>query len=198
MRTQDQAEEMEDASLAPGWNLLTRIAFRFSFIYLGLFVFYFCPIWLQYLLFLNRHSPLVLGEVWPMRQIVFWTGKHIFHMTVAPDPGVGFDGSFFWVQAFCSLVISMLATGVWSFADRRPNYVALHKWFRLVIRFALAALMFAYGVFKVIPAQMPYPNLFELVRPFGHFSQIQVLWTYSTEVLGNILLPVPRPRHWAR
>jgi hypothetical protein len=140
-----------------------------------------------------------------MRQMVFWAGAHIFHMTAPPDPGVGFDGSFFWVEAFCSLVISAFATGIWSIADQqRGNYVPLHKWFRLVIRFVLAALMFAYGVFKVIPAQMPYPNLFELVRPFGHFLQMQVLWTYMgaapayeifagcAEVLGGILLLIPR------
>jgi hypothetical protein len=205
MRTQAQVEQMEQASPAPRWNLFTRIAFRFSFVYLGLFVFYFCPIWLQYLLFLKRFFPLALGGAWPMRQTVFWAGAHIFHMTVPPNHGVGYDGTFFWVEAFCCLVITVLATGVWSFVDRRrANYVALHKWFRLIIRFVLAALMFAYGVFKVIPAQMPYPNLFELVRPFGHFLQMQVLWTYMgaapayeifagcAEVLGGILLLVPR------
>ena len=161
MRTQTQVVEMKQPSQAPHWNLPKRIAFRLCFVYLGLFVVYFCPIWLQYLLFLNRHSRLVLGGVWPMRQMVFWAGAHIFHMTGSPDPGVGFDGSFFWVQAFCSLVISVLTTGVWSFVDRRrANYVTLHKWFRLVIRFVLAALMFAYGVFKVIPAQNALPESF--------------------------------------
>jgi hypothetical protein len=205
MRTRTQAVEIEQPSQAPHWNLPKRIAFRLCFVYLGLFVLYFCPMWLQYLLFLNRHSRLALGGVWPMRQIVFWAGAHIFHMTAPPDPGVGFDGSLFWVQAFCCLIIAALATGVWSFVDRRrANYVTLHRSFRLVIRFVLAALMFAYGVFKVIPAQMPYPNLFELVRPFGHFLPIQVLWTYMgaapayeifagcAEVLGGILLLVPR------
>lgn len=204
MRAQSQVEEVEQAP-APRWNAPTRIAFRFCFVYLGLFVLYFCPIWLQYLLFLKRFFPLALGGVWPMREIVFWAGAHIFHMTAPPDHGVGYDGSFFWVQAFCFLVISIIAAGIWSFVDRRrTNYVTLHKWFRLVIRFVLAALMFAYGVFKVIPAQMPYPNLFELVRPFGHFLQIQVLWTYMgaapayeifagcAEVLGGILLLIPR------
>ena len=78
MRTQAQDEQMEHASPAPRWNLFTRIAFRFSFVYLGLFVFYFCPIWLQYLLFLKRFFPLALGGVWPMREIVFWAGAHIF------------------------------------------------------------------------------------------------------------------------
>jgi hypothetical protein len=201
MRTQAQVE----ATHVPRWTVPTCIAFRFSFVYLGLFVLYFSPIWLQYLLFPKGESPLVLGGIWPMRQIVFWAGAHIFRMTHPPSTSPGFDGSYYWVEAFCALVIAVLATVTWSILDRRrENYVTLYKWFRLVIRFALAALMFAYGIFKVIPAQMPYPNLFELVRPFGHFLQMQVLWTYMgaapayeifagcAEVLGGILLLVPR------
>jgi hypothetical protein len=42
--------------------------------------------------------------------------------------------------AFRLLVVTALATGIWSVLDRkRENYVALHKWFRLFIRFALAS-----------------------------------------------------------
>jgi hypothetical protein len=54
---------MEQAAPTPHWNLAKRIAFRFSFVYLGLFVVYFAPIWLQYLLFRKRESPLVLGGI---------------------------------------------------------------------------------------------------------------------------------------
>ncbi len=205
MAIQTQEEHMQEEQRVPYWNIGTRIAFRFSFIYLGLFVVYFCPIWLQYLLFMKGESPLVLGGIWPMRQIVLWAGAHIFHMTRSPSTGPGWDGSYYWVEAFCALVIAVLATVTWSILDRqREAYETLYKWFRLVIRFALAAMMFSYGIFKVIPAQMPYPNLFELVRPFGHFLPIQVLWTYMgagpayeifagcAEVLGGILLFFPR------
>jgi hypothetical protein len=56
------------------------------------------------------------------------------------------DGSYYWVEAFCTLVIAVVATVAWSILDReREAYVMLYKWFRLAIRFALAALMFAYG-----------------------------------------------------
>ena len=205
MLTQPQVEQMHQGPRAPHWNIGTRIAFRFSFVYLGLFVVYFCPVWLQYLLFIKRQSPLVLGGIWPMRQMVFWAGAHIFRMTRTPSTGPGFDGSYYWVEAFCILVIAVLATITWSIVDRkREAYVMLYRWFRLAVCFALAALMFAYGAFKVIPAQMPYPNLFELVRPFGHFLPIQVLWTYMgaapayeifagcAEVLGGTLLLFPR------
>ncbi|HXW89505.1 MAG TPA: hypothetical protein VEK33_03080 [Terriglobales bacterium] len=205
MTAKIQVEQMKPASGIPHWSIAARIAFRFSFVYLGLFIVYFCPLWLQDLLFIKKQSHLVLGGIWPMRQTVFWAGTHIFRMTASPDPGVGYDGSFFWVQAFCLLIISLVASGIWSVLDRRrENYVTLHKWLRLVIRFVLAALMFAYGMFKVIPAQMPHPTLFQLVRPFGHFLQMEVLWAYMgaalsyeifagcAELLGGILLLIPR------
>jgi hypothetical protein len=105
MLPQLQEEQMQHGPQGPHWNITTRIVFRFCFIYLGLFVVYFCPIWLQYLLFLKRESPLVLGGIWPMRQIVFWVGAHIFRMTRRPSTGPGWDGSYYWVQAFCALVI---------------------------------------------------------------------------------------------
>jgi hypothetical protein len=110
MLTQPQVEQMHQGPRAPHWNIGTRIAFRFSFVYLGLFVVYFSPVWLQYLLFIKRQSPLVLGGMWPMRQIVFWAGAHIFHMTRPPSTSPGFDGSYYWVEAFCTLVIAVLAT----------------------------------------------------------------------------------------
>jgi hypothetical protein len=56
MLTQPQGEQMQQGPQAPHWNTATRIVFRFSFVYLGLFVVYFAPIWLQYLLFLKRDS----------------------------------------------------------------------------------------------------------------------------------------------
>ena len=37
----------------------------------------------------------------------------------------------------------------------REHYIALHKWFRLFVRFGLAAQMFYYGLAKVIPTQFP-------------------------------------------
>ena len=56
----------------------------------------------------------------------------------------------------------------------------------------------------MIPAQMPFPDLFRLVQPLGHFSLMEVLWAYMgaaptyeifagcAEALGGILLVIPR------
>jgi len=187
------------------WTLACRVAFRFCFMYLGLFC-------LSTQIFGNL-VPLPgvdlpdLATVWPMRPIILWAGAHILRIThplVYADTGSG-DRTFDWVLVFCLLIVAAAATGVWSILDRkRENYSALYKWFRLFIRFALATQMILYGMLKLIPLQMPFPFLTKLIEPFGNFSPLGVLWysigaspAYETftgcaETLGGLLLILPR------
>ncbi|MGA7463692.1 MAG: DoxX family protein [Candidatus Korobacteraceae bacterium] len=189
---------------AARWSLASRIAFRFCFIYFGL-----------YCLLTQISTSLVpLPNVDipdpstfpPMHQIVTWTAVHLFGVT---KPLVYFSGSgdkiFDWVLLFVMVVFTAIATAIWSIVDRRrENYVGLHKWFRLVIRICLAGQMFAYGWAKAVPLQMPFPYLTKLVEPYGNFSHMGVLWASigaspayeifagCAEMLGGLLLIVPR------
>ncbi len=192
------------AAPAAHWSLPTRIAFRFCFIYFGL-----------YCLLTQISTGLVpLPNVDipdpatfpPMHQIVTWTAVHLFGVT---KPLIYFSGSgdkiFDWVLLFVMVVLTAIATVIWSVVDRRrENYVALHKWFRLVVRICLAGQMFGYGWAKAVPLQMPFPYLTKLVEPYGNFSHMGVLWASigaspayeifagCAEMLGGILLIVPR------
>jgi len=206
MASPTQPEQAQPTPQIPHWNLATRVAFRFCFVYFGLY----CLI--TQVLSGFMPTPLSvsipnLDAFWPMRQIIFWTAAHIFRVThalVYTGSGSG-DKTFDWVEAFCLLVVATLAAGIWSALDRRrENYVTLHKWFRLFIRFAVAGQMLAYGFAKIIPLQMPFPFLSTLLEPFGHLSPMGVLWASigaapayeifagSAEALGGILLLVPR------
>ena len=205
MEAHSQIEQSTLQAQIPHWNLAARVIFRVCFVYIGLFclttqilgsLFIFPKFFIP--------SPALL---WPMRQITFWTAEHVFrvaHPLVYAGSGSG-DKTFDWVEAFCLLVCATVATGIWSVLDRqRGNYVTLHKWFRLFIRFALASVMISYGMAKVIPLQMPYPFLTRWVEPFGNFTPMGVLWssigaspTYEiftgcAETLGGILLLAPR------
>src|SRR5271170_1490041 len=187
------------------WSLGLRVAFRFCFVYFGLFCIY-TQIF-GGLISIPKMESIDPSSLWPMRQIVFWTAAHIFHAKlplVYSGSGSG-DKTFDWVLAFCLLIFAALATVIWSVLDgRRENYVTLHKWFRVFIRFALASQMVGYGMVKVIPLQMPFPFLTRLVEPFGNFSPMGVLWSSvgaspayevfsgSGEMLAGILLVVPR------
>jgi hypothetical protein len=64
--------------------------------------------------------------------------------------------------------------------------------------------MFAYGLAKAVPLQMPFPYLYKLVEPYGNFSPMGVLWSSvgaspayeifagCAEMLGGVLLIFPR------
>jgi hypothetical protein len=141
-----------------------------------------------------------------MRQLTLWIA-HVFRVTkplIYQPTGSG-DRTFDWVLTFWLLMVAVLATGIWSVLDRkRENYLTLHKWFWLFIRFSLAGQMFIYGMVKLVPLQMPFPYLTRLLEPFGNFSPMGVLWasigaspayevfTGSVEMLGGILLVFPR------
>ncbi len=189
----------------PHWSPGLRVAFRFCFVYFGLFCIY-TQIF-GGLISIPKMESIDPSSVWPMRQIVFWTAAHIFRAQlplVYTGSGSG-DKTFDWVLAFCLLIFAAIATAIWSVLDRRrDNYVALYKWFRVFIRFALASQLIGYGVDKVVPLQMPFPYLTRLLEPFGNFSPMGVLWSSvgaspayemfagSAEMLGGILLIVPR------
>ncbi|MFZ1006963.1 MAG: hypothetical protein WAN65_09010, partial [Candidatus Sulfotelmatobacter sp.] len=206
---QPQTEPIQLQQNIPRWSPALRIAFRFWLVYLGL---YCLATQIITSLFTPTEGAVFpdLATRWPLRPVIFWTAAHIFHVN-APlsffwggNSGSG-DCMFGWVMTFCLLMIATAATVVWSLLDRsRENYVGLHKWFRLFVRFALAGQMIGYGLFKVIPIQMPYPSLSRLLQPFGTFSPMGVIWTSMgsapayeiftgcAELTGGLLLIVPR------
>lgn len=162
----------------PFWSVASRVAFRFCFVYFGLYCLYTQI--LTSLLPLPKVDIPDLSTFWPMRPIVLWVAVLIFRVAKPPafsDTGSG-DRTFDWVLVFCLLVFAAFVTACWSILDRKhPNYVTLHKWFRLVIRFFLAGQMMGYGLAKAVPLQMPFPYLTRLITPYGAFSPMGVLWS---------------------
>ncbi len=196
---------LQQEQQAPRWSPATRAAFRFCFVYLGLFC--LATQILGSLMPIPKVDIPDLQSLWPIRPVILWVAAHILriaHPIAYADTGSG-DRTFDWIVALVLLNVAAVATVIWSFLDRRrQNYVTLHKWFRLFLRFSLASQMIAYGMVKIIPLQMSYPFLTRLLEPFGNFSPMGVLWSsigsspaYETfagcaEMLGGILLIAPR------
>lgn len=204
MATSTEINFLQERLQVPQWGGATRIAFRFCFLYFSLYCF-FTQI-LTSLLPLPKIDIPDLSTFFPMRQIVIWTAMHIFQTAKPPyaETGSG-DRTFDWILVFCFLVIAAFGTAIWSATDRqRSNYVTLHKWFRLSVRFCLAGQMIVYGLSKVVPLQMPFPYLTRLLTPYGSFSPMGVLWSSigaspgyeifagSAELFGGLLLLFPR------
>lgn len=154
----------------PRWRLATRIAFRFCFVYFGLYI---LLTQMNFIPFIPPLQPLP-----PVKPVVFWVIKNVFHddRTLQVMGGSG-DKMFDYVFVLCLFVFSVLVTLLWSALDRRrTNYARLNKWFRVYIRFGLATTMLSYGMAKAIPLQMSAPSLTRLLEPYGNFSPMGVLW----------------------
>jgi uncharacterized membrane protein YphA (DoxX/SURF4 family) len=189
---------------AAAWRPATRLAFRFSIVYFGLYV--LCTQMLPTLMpGINAFGSL--EDRPPVRTIVSWTATHLFRVTrplVVTGSGSG-DKTFDWVEAFCILIAAAATAFIWSAVDRRrAAYPSLFKWFRVFVRFSLGSTMFVYGFDKIVPLQMGYPGPFRLVEPFGNFSPMGVLWSSigaspayeicagAAEILGGVLVMIPQ------
>jgi hypothetical protein len=187
------------------WSPLSRIAFRFSFIYFG--VFYGANSIVYGLLSIPKVNIPDWSTSLLVRTVVFWVGSHLFglHPPFEYADGRSGDKYYDWVFTFCLLIFALLATAAWSVLDRRRReYATLHKWYWLALRLCLGTTMFVYGSIKVIPLQMLYPSLGTLIEPFGNMSPFGLLWASigaspayeafagCAELLGGILLIFPR------
>ena len=205
MKTRPAADSHgHDAADAATWAPATRIAFRFGVLYLGLFTLatQFSGSLLPNVSFYDRG----LGRLWPMRDTTFWVAELMTGAAVPVEEATsGGEPLFFWVQTGWLLAAAALGTAIWSLLDRRrTSYATAHAWFRMCVRFVLAAQMFEYGMTKVIPTQFPAPSLETLVTPVGDLTLSALLWTAigsspayevftgCVEVLGGLLLLLPR------
>ena len=186
----------------PQWSLATRIGFRFAFVY--------------FILYALSNSNLVkrlpgisyLGAKYiaGLHKLVPWIGSRLLRLgypiTVFPQ-GSG-DTTYNYVEILYCVTISIIGTILWSLLDRkRMNYAKLYQWLSLALRFVLGAELLSYGAAKLIPSQMPAPDLSRLLETYGDSSPMGLLWTFmgasrpyemfcgAVEMLGGILLFVP-------
>lgn len=186
------------------WPEVTKIAFRFCFLYFGLFCLLFAQITFAFLGIVGHWLPdrAVMWQMTMLGPVVGWVGRHVFGVEAVlhQDSGSG-DQAAIWVMIFCLLVFSVAGTAVWSWMDRqRQDYSRLWAWFLTFVRLCVAGQMLFYGFAKLIPTQMPAPPLAALLRPYGEFSPASVLWLQvgssypyemtlgAVEVLAGLLL----------
>ncbi|MCZ8379936.1 DoxX family protein [Mycobacterium sp. CPCC 205372] len=186
------------------WSPITRVAFRFVFVYLSLFCLLFAQITFVFTGIVSRWLPdwAVMWQLMALEAPTRWVAHTVFGVDVVlhRDSGSG-DQAVIWVLVFSLFAVSLLATSVWTAVDRRrTGYPRLWSWLLLFLRLCLGGQMLFYGFAKLIPTQMPAPPLAALLRPFGELSPASVLWLQvgssfpyeillgSAEVIGGVLL----------
>jgi hypothetical protein len=177
--TGTEATDTSDApeQMRPPWSVATLIAFRLGTCYFGSFglalVIGLFPVILAGIGIDGPWSAM-RGLIQAMRPPIEWVGTHLLGLHVESTQ-VGSDSAFQWSALYCIVLLSLLATLVWTLLDRRQRYDRFHTWVWTILRLMLAAAMFYFGMAKVIPTQMPFV-LNRLVEPYGNFSPTGALW----------------------
>jgi hypothetical protein len=190
----------------PRWSLPARVAFRFSFLYLVLYMFFNGNVTLFTVLqpfpVLSRWTSEML--FWPFGTLTQWWAVKVFHLSgiVATWHRDG-SGDTALNFALCGtfLAVAIAGTLVWSVLDRkRPHYQTLYAWLRFLVRLNVGLGMLQYGFYKAFPIQMQPPNMAVLNEPLGNASPMTLLWTLLglspvyervcglAEIIGGVLI----------
>ena len=191
---------MHDLNTEPKWKGWEKIGFRFLFLFLGFYLLNYEVVFI--FLALNQFDKLSTVYTF-FEKPVLWIDKQLLHIGYNPTihqnlPGDNHYGVAFYFTAF---ILFLFITATWSILDKRkPNYSKLYFWFRVYIRYMVALVMLEYGIDKLIPIQMTYPDVTELLKPLGKQDHFGILWDFVgaspgyeiftglCEVTGSLLL----------
>lgn len=166
---------MEQTPPAVGWSLPKQLTFRFFFLF---FLFY---------IFFNPNGVIPFSDavfawyIQPFHHFIPWLGAHVLHLagpiTVFTN-GSG-DTTYDYVTLLLIFVLALVGCGIWiGFDHRRHAYPTLYYWLTFCLRYYIAITMLAYGLYKVIKLQFPFPGLSSLLEPYGRSSPMGLAWNF--------------------
>ncbi|WP_460976921.1 hypothetical protein [Spirosoma knui] len=189
-------ESSATVHLADPWPWWRKVLFRFSCIYLLL---YMSPwSWLGDLPLLNVVAELFSqAENW----LVNLGNAYLFHVkdVLVPLNGSG-DTSYGYAQLCLFTLLAVVGSVIWTVLDKRKNYDVGYYWLLVGVRYYVAMVALRYGIIKLFGQQMIFPSLSALATPLGDLLPMRFSWFfigYSTpyqffsgaiEVLAGVLL----------
>lgn len=152
-----------------------RMAFRFAFVYMLL---YLLPFPLHYLpglgILVQWHD-----AVW--QAVVPWIAAHLLGISrplMLVETGSS-DRTFDYVQILCIAVTALVVALAWAFVDhRRRDFRSLDDRLRTIVRYSLAMAMLNYGFIKVFKTQFPAPDPERLLEPYGESMPMGLMWAF--------------------
>ena len=163
------------------WPLWRKIVFRILFLFLTFFTVnnLYTSFAFTFLVDLNKMA--IENFLTFLNEPFYWLDRHLYHLGYNPEThrNQGADNVFGIIYFMTVFILCVLLSIVWSWLDRkRPSYNRLNYWFKVYLRYAVAIIMLGYGLVKVIPIQMPYPNSLDLLGKVGDQSLFSVLWNF--------------------
>ena len=160
------------------WNIYTKIAFRFAFIFFILFIVLLDwsvnPI-LPYFYYEGGLAELLDG-------LVSWVGQHLFQIQytiISPYDAQHNDRTYIYLLYFIMAAVAVFGTIVWSVLDRkRVNYETPYYWLTTIVRYYLAFTLFLFALEKFFKMQFPDLGFYTLTEPVGDMSPMSLAWAF--------------------
>lgn len=191
---------MQDLNTEPQWKIWEKFTFRFLFLFLGFFLLNYELVSLFLTFYLFDEVSIIYK---PFEKPLHWLDQHFYHTGYDPKlhsniPSDNHYGVIFYISI---VILFLLLASAWSIVDRhKPNYNKLYYRFRIYIRYMVASIMIGYGINKLIPIQMSYPDVSELLKPMGEQNLFSIAWNFvgispgyeillgTCEMIGSLLL----------
>jgi hypothetical protein len=160
------------------WNLFKKFSFRFAFIYFILFI---CLLdWYGLRLTAIIFNILYLDKL--LDNIIPWVGIHFFQIDypiTSPTIGNHSDSTFIYIQYFVSVVLALAGAIVWSLLDRKRIYYTIsYYWLTVLVRYYLAANLFAFALEKFFKTQFGDLNFYQLTQPLGDMTPMSFAYAF--------------------
>jgi hypothetical protein len=165
---------LETIQTLTNWTTWQKIFFRFFFVF---FIF-------------ETLTELVTGNwfgsatfIWTLGETIYtrpmiWLNNHFFHFPYKPEGNwTILTASLVLIRHIVFLVSTISICLLWTIFDgKAKNYDKLNFWFSKILRIVLACTIFAYGIIKVFPDQMPMPTFVDLHKTVGELTPFDLLW----------------------
>jgi len=153
-------------------RVLPGFLHRFVLTYFCIYVF---PFPIGMLPFTDKLTGAYSGA---LHRVVAGLANSVFGIHTTWVPSGSGDRTYNYVELLFNLTLALVIAASWTLRARgRPVGSRTAEMVRSYVRYALAAWLFYYGWFKVIPTQMPAPGPDRLLNTIGNTSPMGLLWT---------------------
>lgn len=184
------------------WQPWQLLVFRFLFIFFLFFIIPIDPSYYQRLFSI----PWSENPFYGLFELARYQPEFISLKDAEGAPVLGLASYANWILG---IVLAAIGTLIWTLKDKgRTEYNVLFYWLRVVVRYRLAILLFAYGVYKLFLLQIPSASLSNLFTNYGDvyawkvyyqttsLSNFYVAFLGFVEILGALLLVSRKTTTW--
>jgi len=157
------------------WSPGKKQAFRFSFIFLSLYVLINPNDVVPYFHIIQRFTRQ------PFYHLVNWLSGALFHVpdSLSNSIHTSTDTTFNYLVVLFTIVFACLGSVIWLFVDRKSsNYNKLHEILFVILRYYLGITWIAYATLKIIHLQFPEFTPVTLLHTYGESLPRELAWNF--------------------